>query len=173
MYTQNKFWASKWTRHMLKGCSFRLIWEIYVRFGKKDGWLFATQSFTSSNLGVHEKNKPHKCPICPAAFMQKSHMQTHVDSVHFGKKDESKKVNCDVCDSTFCDKKSLKKHIQIVHERKKPFECTFCEKKFSVRSGLNGHLKAMHDESKVGLHLFTVFGFTVVPRIVSADTILF
>ena len=108
------------------------------------------RTLSKHTLGVHEKNKPHKCPICPAAFMQKSHMQTHVDSIHFGKKDESEKVKCDMCDLTFCYKKSLKSHIQIVHERKKPFECTFCSKKFSGRSGLNGHLKSMHDDSKVG-----------------------
>ena len=88
-------------------------------------------------------------------------MQTHVDSIHFGKKDESKKVKCDMCDLTFCYEKSLKSHIQIVHERKKPFECTFCLKKFSGRSGLTGHLKSMHDDSKVGLHLFTIFGYRI------------
>ena len=108
---------------------------------------------------MHEKKKPHKSPMCPAAFLQKSHLQPHVDSAHLGKKDESKKVKCDHCDTIFCSMKTMKKHVEIVHEGKKPFECTFCDKKFAIKGGLITHLRSMHDhgESLVGSHILSLF----------------
>jgi stress-induced morphogen len=100
---------------------------------------------------VHEKKKPHACPICDRAFSVKKDLKRHTESVHEGKKP----FQCNICPKKFTDSRILKRHLAMVHELGKSFEegdiiCDICNAIFTTQSGLNGHIAAMHGNFECG-----------------------
>ena len=69
--------------------------------------------------------KRHPCLRCEYEAKKKSHLQTHVKSVH-----EDEKFQCSHCGSKFTQKGSLQGHMKSVHEGQK-FHCSHCGSKFS------------------------------------------
>ena len=64
---------------------------------------------------VHERKKPHNCPICDKAFNRKAHLTSHISGVHEGNKPHE----CSLCDKMLKSSGALKYHITSIHERKK------------------------------------------------------
>ena len=62
----------------------------------------------------------HQCLRCDYSATQKSILQTHIETIH-----EGKKFPCSQCESTFTQTGSLKTHIKSVHNGLK-FPCTQC-----------------------------------------------
>ena len=59
---------------------------------------------------VHEGKKPFHCNTCDYSTSRKEQLQTHIESVHQGKK-----FNCQTCDLNLSDEMSLIEHIVFVH----------------------------------------------------------
>ena len=90
--------------------------------------------------------KPHPCPHCEKRFTRKDHLNTHIKTVHEGRRYDK----CPICHITFSQPYMCKKHIESVHEGKKPLVCPKegCEKSFSGLGGLNKHIKYVHEGLK-------------------------
>ena len=52
-------------------------------------------------------------------FGQKRNLNTHVSTVHEGKK----QFKCGICSANFGEKRNLKRHVVSVHEGKIQFKC--------------------------------------------------
>ena len=72
------------------------------------------------------------------AVSLKSHLETHVQSVH-----EEMKYTCTECDKQFSEGSGLERHIQSIHEQVK-YTCTECDKQFSEKSHLKRHIQSIH-----------------------------
>ena len=99
-------------------------------------------SGSSDNVTI---SKSYKCALCPSMFSQKTHLTTHVDSVHLKKKN----YFCDKCDYASTRKGTLEKHIQAVHDKIKPFTCEVCSQKFNQKVHMNAHYDAIHLKRKL------------------------
>lgn len=116
---------------------------------------------------VHEKYKPHQCPIChrflakglkehirrhtgessrftcdicSKSLSSKYAVDTHMRRVH--RLEGEKKIKCDMCEQRFWDQYGLKKHMQV-HTGEKPHKCDICSKNFSTGQSLMQHMR-MH-----------------------------
>ena len=92
-------------------------------------------------------SKSYKCAICPSMFSQKTHLTTHIDSVHLKKKNY-------LCPRSPCEyastrKGTLEKHVQAVHDKIKPFTCEVCSQKFNQKAHMTAHLDAIHLKRKL------------------------
>ena len=74
-------------------------------------------------------------------FSQKGGLNTHIESVHAGKKP----FKCKICDASFYLKRHLNGHIESVHEGKKPFKCNICDACFFLKGKLKGHIESVHE----------------------------
>ena len=94
-------------------------------------------NFTSNKLTI---SKSFKCALCPSTFGQRTHLRTHIDSVHL----KQKNFFCSKCDYAATRKGTLDKHVMAVHEKIKPFACDICSVKFSQKAHLTAHFDAIH-----------------------------
>ena len=96
--------------------------------------------------------------ICNNTFSKKSNFQTHLVSVHEGKKP----FQCDIFSGTFQStsglqsridsvqlwtKNDLKRHTSSVHEGKKAYNCVICSVSFPTKSHY-GLIKGAFDQLK-------------------------
>ena len=73
---------------------------------------------------VHEKKKPHKCPLCDDCFGVKSSLKVHIRIVHEGIKRTPciKPFFCPICSGSFSLNAKLKKHMVSAHNLKAEFK---------------------------------------------------
>merc|ERR1712000_369082 len=101
-------------------------------------------------LNVHIKSVHLKvkfdCEFCDYQSTQKSHLKTHINTVHL----KLKPFQCNECDQSFGQSGHLKRHVDSVHKKIR-FHCSFdgCNKSFSRKTQLNQHFK-LH-EAQVNL----------------------
>ena len=69
-------------------------------------------------------------------------MQTHIRTIHEGRKPEPSK--CSLCDRYFTTKAQVKVHILAVHEKKRPYACELCNLSFAQTAHLKTHMKGKH-----------------------------
>ena len=104
--------------------------------------LDVANKLSSNNLLI---SKSYKCAICPSTFNQKTHLTTHIDSVHLKKKN----YFCSKCDYAATRKGAVEKHVQAVHDKIKPFSCDMCALKFSQKAHMTAHFDAIHLKRKL------------------------
>ena len=104
--------------------------------------LDVANKLSSNNLLI---SKSYKCAICPSTFNQKTHLTTHIDSVHLKKKN----YFCSKCDYAATRKGAVEKHVQAVHDKIKPFTCDMCALKFSQKAHMTAHFDAIHLKRKL------------------------
>ena len=75
------------------------------------------------------------CNDCNADFPSRSHLHSHIESFHEGKK----QFKCNICDASFSQKGNLNVHIASVHEEMKPFKSKICDASFSHKATLFSH----------------------------------
>ena len=97
----------------------------------------------SSHRGI-SSSKCFKCAVCPSTFNQRTHLRTHIESVHLKKKN----FFCSKCDYAATRKGTLDKHVMAVHEKLKPFTCEVCLVKFSQKAHMVAHFDAIHLKRK-------------------------
>jgi len=104
--------------------------------------LDVANKLSSNNLLI---SKSYKCALCPSTFNQKTHLTTHIDSVHLKKKN----YFCSKCDYAATRKGAVEKHVQAVHDKIKPFSCDMCGLKFSQKAHMTAHFDAIHLKRKL------------------------
>ena len=100
---------------------------------------------TFSPVSLSGPSKSYRCAMCPSTFSQKTHLTTHIDSVHLKKKN----YFCPKCDYAATRKGTLDKHVQAVHDKLKPFTCNICSVRFSQKAHMTAHFDAIHLKRKL------------------------
>ena len=59
---------------------------------------------------IHEKKKPHECPICYYIWSKEKRLKKHIDLAN-------KSCKCLICDHNFTKNLALDMHIESVHEK--------------------------------------------------------
>jgi len=97
-----------------------------------------------SSAVVFAQSKMFKCthPECNKAFIKKSHLTTHIESVH-----QQIRHKCQTCHKAFTRESTLTAHIKSAHQGVR-FECPQCDKIFTVKSNLTIHFKNKHERIK-------------------------
>jgi hypothetical protein len=89
---------------------------------------------------VHTNTRPHICPKCGQAFIQKTTMRKHMKS-------------CSENAATFHDMKDVLKHLRGRHGSEDPYQCYYCEKTFASDSDIKDHLMSSHRKKPQGMFL--------------------
>ncbi|XP_063543999.1 zinc finger and BTB domain-containing protein 41-like isoform X6 [Cydia strobilella] len=86
---------------------------------------------------VHNQStRVHKCETCGRGFNLKYHLICHTRSVHLQERNQQ----CDVCHQRFCNKETLKRHM-VIHTGEKNYKCEVCGMAFLRRKNLKDHLR--------------------------------
>ena len=101
----------------------------------------------------HQSNTQNKCLICLRDFSSVSNLNSHIRSIHEGKKPEkpfsyvNKVFRCGLCPKRYGRKEHLQRHM-LIHEGKKLFQCDLCERSFSTKMTLKVHRRIVHEGIK-------------------------
>lgn len=107
---------------------------------EKCGKSFATQKLLNRH-NISHGPKNHMCQVCEKTFLQKSQLESHMETHQ-----QVKKYKCEICPKTFSHKRVLAAHI-LQHSTRngKPFKCEECFKAYKWPEDLNTHRKAEHE----------------------------
>jgi KRAB domain-containing zinc finger protein len=118
---------------------------------------------------AHEIGRTHKCPLCPASFVDKNGLKAH-SLTHNDKKYECdicghrfraydlirqhmpvhsmelRKFGCEKCPKRFARRCELKKHHRLFHSGLPPLNCAMCSRKFRDPANLKRHHRDMHSQ---------------------------
>ncbi|XP_043237205.1 zinc finger protein 184-like [Amphibalanus amphitrite] len=83
---------------------------------------------------THTGERPHRCDICTARFILRSHLTTHMRT-HTGERP----YGCSICKARFTERSTLTKHMRT-HTGERPHGCSICTARFTQRSHLNRHM---------------------------------
>ena len=103
-------------------------------------------------------NGKYECGQCHKTYTQKSHLTTHIQSIH-----EGIKYACDQCDQQFTSQGSLTSHIQSKHEGVK-YACNQCDYQATTQSSLTVHIKSKHEDVKYAIYRVDI-RITFVPHL--------
>ncbi|XP_045506037.1 zinc finger protein 761-like [Colias croceus] len=86
--------------------------------------------------GVHLKQHPRTCPLCPERFISNYKKIVHLRFVH------NQNVflhKCDTCGREYNLKCQLDRHVRAVHMQERKYECDVCQKSFFTQYRLKRH----------------------------------
>ena len=90
---------------------------------------------------MHEDGTKYKCDVCEYSTTNKSHLATHIKSIHL-----KEKFDCKLCDYKATRKDHLRIHFTNVH-RTNIIICQICNKRLKNGSlSLASHTKKFHSE---------------------------
>jgi uncharacterized Zn-finger protein len=97
---------------------------------------FSKSYSLTRHMKLHTGDRPHRCEICFARYIQRSDLRRHIESIHV----KLPKFQCSLCVKTFCTKKSMKNH-ELLHNDALPYRCgeTDCGKGFKSNRMLRIH----------------------------------
>ena len=79
------------------------------------------------------------CPSCPAKFVEKFELKTHMSHNH----GHQMPFCCQLCGKGYLSYQGLKDHQMSFHEGKL-FACPICDRKMNQKSNLKRHLRLIH-----------------------------
>ncbi|XP_012532014.1 zinc finger protein 615 [Monomorium pharaonis] len=98
----------------------------------------------SENRKKDRHNRPHKCALCPKAFVQAQSLANHIER-HKRVKDPQKRFLCEKCSKCFAQSGSLVAHMRT-HTGIKPYVCNVCSRAFTKSTYLQLHLRTHSGE---------------------------
>lgn len=87
--------------------------------------------------GVHLKQYPRRCPICPERFNSNYQRTKHLRIVH---NQTTGLFRCETCSREYDLKSHLLLHIRSVHLQERNHECAQCQARFFSKELLNRHM---------------------------------
>lgn len=77
------------------------------------------------------KKKPISCKVCPASFLRKDELETHVLQAHSGE-------SCEICGKSFKHLARKQAHMRL-HANERNFLCSLCGKSYKTKYSLMQH----------------------------------
>eukprot|EP00184_Porphyridium_aerugineum_P000716 CAMPEP_0184695400 /NCGR_PEP_ID=MMETSP0313-20130426/3033_1 /TAXON_ID=2792 /ORGANISM="Porphyridium aerugineum, Strain SAG 1380-2" /LENGTH=852 /DNA_ID=CAMNT_0027153837 /DNA_START=728 /DNA_END=3286 /DNA_ORIENTATION=+ len=99
----------------------------------------------------NDVSRPHECKLCGARFLNRSHLESHVQCVHFGMRG----FQCPEpgCNASFGSRGNLNRHAIMKHSNQKPFLCTVCNRSFATNDKLQRHFTSKQHEARANVSL--------------------
>lgn len=98
---------------------------------------------TKKKLKRDEADYKHECDECGEKYLQKCHLDLHINKVH----KKMKQYICLDCGKTFYRDEELKAHA-LIHTGEKPLTCVDCSRIFRQRQTRDEHNLRMHIKIK-------------------------
>ncbi|XP_058056172.1 zinc finger protein 677 isoform X1 [Anopheles bellator] len=95
------------------------------------------------HMKIHNGERNHKCPYCPAAFVDSSSCKQHINA-----HTREKMYKCNLCDKEYSSLNVLRNHKDS-HSEKKKHVCKTCGNAYRYRAALRRHIKTHTDEPKI------------------------
>ncbi|KAE8279586.1 AT-rich binding protein [Larimichthys crocea] len=110
------------------------------------GKTFSCRSRLKTHEVIHSGMKPHRCDLCPKAYMRTNDLEHHKKIVHVdgaAEPQRSGSLLCDFCGKEFKCKSQLTVHFQT-HTGERPHLCDICGRKFGRQYQLKRHKILVH-----------------------------
>ncbi|XP_028288871.1 zinc finger protein 2-like [Parambassis ranga] len=110
------------------------------------GKTFSCRSRLKTHEVIHSGVKPHRCDLCPKAYMRTNDLEHHKKIVHIDGAAEPQQPSsllCDFCGKEFKCRSQLTIHFQT-HTGERPHLCDICGRKFSRQYQLKRHKILVH-----------------------------
>ncbi|XP_056868886.1 zinc finger protein 708-like isoform X1 [Takifugu flavidus] len=110
------------------------------------GKTFSCRSRLKTHEVIHSGVKPHRCDLCPKAYMRTNDLEHHKKVVHANGAAEPQRPSsllCDLCGKEFRCKSQLAIHFQT-HTGERPHLCDICGRKFARHHQLTRHKVLVH-----------------------------
>ncbi|XP_070709131.1 zinc finger protein ZFP2-like [Pempheris klunzingeri] len=110
------------------------------------GKTFSCRSRLKTHEVIHSGVKPHRCDLCPKAYMRTNDLEHHKKVVHIHGGAEPQRPSsllCDLCGKEFKCRSQLAVHFQT-HTGERPHLCDICGRKFGRQYQLKRHKILVH-----------------------------
>ncbi|KAM8822544.1 zinc finger X-chromosomal protein-like isoform 2-T2 [Spinachia spinachia] len=116
------------------------------------GKTFSCRSRLKTHEVIHSGVKPHRCDLCPKAYMRTNDLEHHKKVAHVRGAAESappSSLLCDLCGKEFKCRSQLALHFQT-HTGERPHLCDICGRKFGRQYQLKRHKALVHGKQSEG-----------------------
>ena len=100
---------------------------------------FSQKSHVKSHIESVHNGVKFSCSHCNQQYSQQSGLNKHIKSNH-----EGFRYECKYCEYQATDRRYLKNHIQLKHEGNR-YACNMCDQQFSFKNALIKHMQSTHD----------------------------
>ncbi|KAM9826840.1 zinc finger Y-chromosomal protein-like [Neosynchiropus ocellatus] len=109
------------------------------------GKTFNCRSRLKTHEAIHSGVKPHRCDLCPKAYMRVNDLEHHKRTAHLegSQPPRSGSLLCDFCGREFRCRSQLQIHLQT-HTGERPHLCDICGRKFGRQYQLKRHKVLVH-----------------------------
>ncbi|XP_040922273.1 zinc finger protein 436-like [Toxotes jaculatrix] len=141
------------------------------------GKTFSCRSRLKTHEVIHSGVKPHRCDLCPKAYMRTNDLEHHKKTVHVEGSAEPQRPSsllCDFCGKEFKCRSQLAIHFQT-HTGERPHLCDICGRKFGRQYQLKRHKILVHANQVNGeenLPLDTPFACGVCGKRLKSESLL-
>uniref|UniRef100_A0A3Q3FUF0 C2H2-type domain-containing protein n=2 Tax=Kryptolebias marmoratus TaxID=37003 RepID=A0A3Q3FUF0_KRYMA len=110
------------------------------------GKTFSCRSRLKTHEVIHSGEKPHRCDLCPKAYMRVNDLEHHKKVAHqsgAANPQQPASLLCDLCGKEFKCRSQLVIHFQM-HTGERPHLCDICGRKFARQYQLKRHKILLH-----------------------------
>ncbi|XP_055632572.1 zinc finger protein 62 homolog [Toxorhynchites rutilus septentrionalis] len=100
---------------------------------------FVTVGGLKNHQEVHGNKRSFVCDICGRAFLRKSVLNDHMNTVH----STLRLFKCSLCPKSFASRNIFQSH-QLTHTKERPYQCRYCDKRYFKTSDRTLHENQVH-----------------------------